>query len=190
MDDRILKATRRVLERSGAEALTVEAIAQEAGVGKPAIYRRYASKDEIVMSLSIANSVPHAEIDTGTFAGDTRELVAVLRESLKAMPRSVAGPQLGMAIADERASQVFMTNLAHAGSPHMQVLWDRGLERGEVDPDLDFLAAKTALGTSVIFSVLLYRMDPDGPEVDQIVEQWIRGVRPTGVAATGRARKA
>ncbi len=178
VDVRILQATRRLLERGGAEQLTVEAIAVEAGVGRPAIYRRYAGKDEIVLSLNIADSVPEAEIDTGSFEVDIRALADTLVRSLKVMPRSVVGPQLGMAIADQDAGEKFLANMAHPTLPMMTRMWERGIERGEVDPALDFLTAKIALGTSLIFSILLYRVEPDGPAVDQIVRSWVRGVRP------------
>jgi AcrR family transcriptional regulator len=180
LDTQILHATRRLLERDGFEHLTMDAIATEANVSKPAIYRRYANKDEIVLSLNIADSVPAVPIDTGSFAEDIRAVCASLVVSLKAMPRNVAGPQLGMAIADEESSRRFLQNMAHPTLELMQQIWERGIERGEVDPQLDFLAAKVALGTSVIFSILLYRLDPDGPQVQQVVQQWIDGVRPTG----------
>jgi hypothetical protein len=96
------------------------------------------------------------------------------------MPRSVAWPHLGRAIADEEASRRVLENMAHPTLELMQQIWERGVARGEVDPELDFLAAKVALGTSVIFSILLYRLDPDGPQVQQVIQQWIDGVRPQG----------
>jgi AcrR family transcriptional regulator len=178
LDTQILHATRRLLEREGVEHLTMDAIAVEAHVSKPAIYRRYANKDEIVLSLNIADSVPAVEIDTGALAGDIRAVCASLIASLKTMPRNVAGPQLGMAIADEEASKRFLENMAHPTLDLMQQIWERGVERGEVDPELDFLTAKVALGTSVIFSILLYRFDPDGEAIDQVIQQWVNGVRP------------
>ncbi|MFI5428017.1 TetR/AcrR family transcriptional regulator [Aeromicrobium sp. UC242_57] len=177
LDSQILHATRRLLEREGVEHLTMDAIAVEANVSKPAIYRRYANKDEIVLSLNIADSVPAVSIDTGSFGDDIRAVCASLIASLKTMPRNVAGPQLGMAIADESSSQRFLDNMAHPTLELMQQIWERGVDRGEVDPELDFLTAKVALGTSVIFSILLYRLDPDGPEVQQVIQQWVNGVR-------------
>jgi len=178
LNSQILHATRRLLERDGFEHLTMDAIAVEANVSKPAIYRRYANKDEIVLSLNIADSVPAVEIDTGSFADDIRAVCASLLASLKQMPRNVAGPQIGMAIADEVSSQRFLENMAHPTLELMSQIWERGVARGEVDPVLDFLTAKVALGTSVIFSVLLYRLDPDGPAVQQVIDQWIAGVAP------------
>jgi AcrR family transcriptional regulator len=178
LDTQILHATRRLLERDGAEHLTMDAIAVEANVSKPAIYRRYANKDEIVLSLNIADSVPAAQIDTGSFADDIRAVCSALIVSLKSMPRSVAGPQLGMAIADEESSRRFLENMAHPTLELMAAIWERGVARGEVDPELDFLTAKVALGTSVIFSILLYRFDPDGSPIQQVITQWVNGVRP------------
>jgi AcrR family transcriptional regulator len=178
LDTQILHATRRLLEREGIEHLTMDAIAVEANVSKPAIYRRYANKDEIVLSLNISDSVPAVPIDTGSFDGDIREVCASLIASLKTMPRNVAGPQIGMAIADEDASRRFLGTMAHPTLELMTTIWERGVARGEVDPDLDFMTAKVALGTSVIFSILLYRFDPDGSPIQQVITQWVNGVRP------------
>jgi AcrR family transcriptional regulator len=49
-DGRILAAARRVFARSGADA-PVSAIAAEAGVGMGSLYRRFASKDDLLRHL-------------------------------------------------------------------------------------------------------------------------------------------
>ena len=45
---KILKAALQLLAEVGFEAMSIEAIATRAGVGKTTIYRRYSSKDELV----------------------------------------------------------------------------------------------------------------------------------------------
>ena len=183
VDTRILKATRRLLESVGFDALTVERIAAEAGVGKPAFYRRYTGKNDVVMSLRIADSVPTYDVDTGSFEGDILAMAETLIASLKTMPRSVAGAQIGLAIANEEEGRRFLEDRAHAAIDQLKAIWDRGVDHGEVDPELDFLTAKIGLGSMLIFSILLYRLDPDGPEARQVVRQWVRGVSPVEATA-------
>jgi AcrR family transcriptional regulator len=47
----ILAATRRLMERGGVDALTMDEIAQAAGVAKGTIYLYFQSKDELIQAL-------------------------------------------------------------------------------------------------------------------------------------------
>jgi AcrR family transcriptional regulator len=62
----VLEAAIGLLAERGFGALSVAAIAERAGVGKPAIYRRFASKEDVVMA-AIASALPmlHAPATTG-----------------------------------------------------------------------------------------------------------------------------
>lgn len=56
-DRSIIDATFTLIRDVGYDALTIEAVASEAGVGKTTIYRRYADKADLV-SASLAASLP------------------------------------------------------------------------------------------------------------------------------------
>ena len=47
----ILEAARRIIERVGVDALTMEAVAREASVGKGTIFRRFGSRSLLMQSL-------------------------------------------------------------------------------------------------------------------------------------------
>lgn len=55
-DRDILAAGRRLLFGVGPEAVTMEAVAREAGVAKPTLYRRYANRDELIASVAEAEA--------------------------------------------------------------------------------------------------------------------------------------
>jgi AcrR family transcriptional regulator len=75
IDNAVLRATVELLGTSGYADLSVDAIAKRAGTSKPAIYRRWPSKahlvHEAVFPISEATELP----DTGSLAGDVREMV-------------------------------------------------------------------------------------------------------------------
>jgi AcrR family transcriptional regulator len=75
IDGSVLRATVELLGTSGYAGLSVDAIAKRAGTSKPAIYRRWPSKahlvHEAVFPISEATELP----DTGSLAGDVREMV-------------------------------------------------------------------------------------------------------------------
>src|SRR3954447_13491591 len=53
---RIVQATRIVLNRSGFANMTIEQIAQEAGVGAATVYRHFGSKEALLDAFMQANS--------------------------------------------------------------------------------------------------------------------------------------
>lgn len=75
IDAAVLRATVELLAETGYPGLLVSAIAERAGTSKPAIYRRWPSKahlvHEAVFPIGAATEVP----DTGSLAGDVREMV-------------------------------------------------------------------------------------------------------------------
>ncbi len=60
----ILAAARSLFERSNLRAMTIEAIAKEAGVGKATIYRWWKSKTDLVMDACFEDLLP--KLDYGT----------------------------------------------------------------------------------------------------------------------------
>ena len=67
----ILDATFRLLSNPGTEAVTIEAIAAEAGVGRQTIYRWWPSKGAVVAdALARHAQVVVPERDTGSYAKD------------------------------------------------------------------------------------------------------------------------
>lgn len=55
-DRDILAAGRALLFESGPQAVTMEAVARQAGVSKPTLYRRYANRDELLAAVAMNES--------------------------------------------------------------------------------------------------------------------------------------
>jgi len=51
LEERILKAARRLWKQGGEKALTLRAVAQAAGTNTPAVYRRFRDRDDILRAL-------------------------------------------------------------------------------------------------------------------------------------------
>lgn len=64
VDRKIVQATKALLAHTSPDTLTIEAIAKQAGVGKASIYRRYDSKNDIVLeALSEIKSMDLDDLD-------------------------------------------------------------------------------------------------------------------------------
>src|SRR6185369_5483706 len=89
VDRAIIGATLDLLVDEGYNALTVEAVAARAGVGKTTVYRRWANKDELIAdALSSVND----ELMPMPTEGTVRErLVMVLEHVRLRVPETFSG---------------------------------------------------------------------------------------------------
>ncbi|MCX5447229.1 TetR/AcrR family transcriptional regulator [Streptomyces nigrescens] len=99
MDHKILQTTRELIDEVGYPALTVDQVATRAGVGKAAIYRRYASKAEMAFVATVHEQQLPPPADTGSLHGD---LLALVR-TFHARMATPAARQLAPALISELA---------------------------------------------------------------------------------------
>ena len=113
-------------------------MASAAGVGKPTIYRRYATKRELVVAAvsSLAESMP-APPDTGDVRAD---LLGYLEQAFGVFQRGVGFAMLGALLVKERDDPELMALFrARVVRPRMQVLihvLERGVAARQVRPDM------------------------------------------------------
>jgi AcrR family transcriptional regulator len=138
-DEAILAATLELLQEHGYGGLTIEGVAGRAGVGRPTIYRRWASKPALVVAALIQSaSIALPEPDTGSLR---RDLVAVQRRQVELMTRAdnrrvTAGLVADLA-ADPELSEIYVREYL---APRRAMVWQvlqRGIDRGELHPDAD-----------------------------------------------------
>src|SRR3954470_24505228 len=78
-DGVIRAAILRLLAEVGYGALTMDAVASEAGVGKATIYRRWRTKQDLVVdTISDLTRAEAAPVDTGSLEGDLRAMMRSL----------------------------------------------------------------------------------------------------------------
>jgi AcrR family transcriptional regulator len=142
----ILDATLELLAEVGFSALTVEGVAQRAGVGKATIYRRWPSKLPLVVEAF--GGLPRFEdVDTGDLAGDLKAMLRSYLQVFNDTPLATILPSLaGERAHNEALSEVFDPVLKGRRRPLIAVL-ERGVARGELAADLDLeLAADLVVG--------------------------------------------
>ena len=82
----ILKATLELLGEQGFRGLTMERVAERAGVGKTTIYRRWPSQTELVAEAIGQIRPPSAPADSGSLEGDLGGLMREQRERVGSTP--------------------------------------------------------------------------------------------------------
>jgi AcrR family transcriptional regulator len=135
----ILDAANELLAERGFVDLTIEEIAQRAGVGKTTIYRRWPSKGMVVFeafATDYRNRLPLQ--DTGSLRGD---LLALLRGFIKVVKGTVTGRTLVGLIAevqrDQELAEIWREQFVGPVRAQHRVMFDRAVERGEAAPDAD-----------------------------------------------------
>jgi AcrR family transcriptional regulator len=142
----ILDATLSLLVEVGYSALTVEGIAQRAGVGKATIYRRWPSK--LPLLIEAFGELPaFEEADTGSLAGDLDHILRSYVRVYNTTPLGAVVPSLaGELPHNPELMDLFAPVVRERRKPLIRAL-ERAVRRGEIPPDRDLdLAADLVLG--------------------------------------------
>ncbi|MER5354079.1 TetR/AcrR family transcriptional regulator [Kitasatospora sp. NPDC002551] len=170
----IFEATLDQLTSGGFARLTMEGVAGAARTGKAALYRRWASKVELVID-ALDSTLPRPA-DTPAL-GSAREELHHLVEGFVSVASSRAGGAMSAVLAelDHEQAELFKDFMAQRMlQPTKDVILDilrRGAARGDVRAD-----AATPVVADVVPAMLLYRVKVlgcrIGPEfVDQLVDE-------------------
>jgi AcrR family transcriptional regulator len=179
-DRAILDATRELIAEVGVYGFRTDDVAARAGVGKGAIYRRHRSKDELV-TAAVAALVDEeiAVPDTGSTRAD---LLILMREAVALYRGSAAGrlmPNLIGAMAErpDLARTVRDGFLASRRGALSEVL-RRGVERGDLCPDLDVELALDVLGGPLFYRLLVTGGPLDEQLAEGVADLILRGFAP------------
>jgi AcrR family transcriptional regulator len=141
IDEAIEAATLALLTERGFARMSMEAVAAAAGVGKPAIYRRFPDKAALVATV-IAGQLPALDPPD---MGDTRaELWHALRHGLPADGAAYVGLIGGLIAEQERHPELidaFRRSVLGPRRETVRALIERGQARGDLRSDIDPVAA-------------------------------------------------
>ena len=179
----IVQATLELYSRFGYEGMSIEAVAARAGVGKTTIYRRWASKDALLIAAlgHMQSEVP--VLDSGDlrtdltamaenalhfFTSDGTNFGAVL---IRAMGEANANPAVFAALRDG----VFAPRMAH-----FVVRIQRAVDAGELRDDIDLRLFIEILAGPIFFHTLISdRMIPPVPDyAERLIDAILLGLAP------------
>jgi AcrR family transcriptional regulator len=190
-DRAILSTTLELIAEVGIHEFRTEDVAARAGVGKGAIYRRYRSKDDLVTAAVAALVSEEIAIpDTGSTRGD---LLVLMQEAVELYCGSLAGrlmPNLvgAMAQKPELARSVRESFLTGRRAALAAVL-ERGVERGDLRPDLDVELALDVLGGPLFYRLLITGGPLDEQLAEGVADLIIRGFAPEAPSRSKPQRK-
>jgi AcrR family transcriptional regulator len=176
IDRAITEATLTLLRERGFARMSVEAVASTAGVGKPAIYRRFQDKAELVATV-IEGQL--AELDVPDL-GDTRaELWMGVDRGFPADAQSYVGLIGGLMSEQDRHPELiraFRRTVLLPRRAIVQALIERGQARGDIRSDIPPRAALDLLAGPLLARA--FAGEDTGPEWrEQAFDTWWSLVR-------------
>jgi AcrR family transcriptional regulator len=136
-DEAIIDAVLDLLaEGSSVEALSIEAIAARAGVGKATIYRRWAGKDALLFDAVRTLKGTPAMPDTGSLRGDLITLLRVVGENTDPRARRIMPCLIPEVLRSPDQYRLYQ-EIAESRRTVMREVLRRGVERGELRADVD-----------------------------------------------------
>jgi AcrR family transcriptional regulator len=188
----ILAATRELMSaEGGVRALTVEAVAARAGVGKMTIYRRWRDKWELALDAVMIDVLPR--FANPVDVGDTRkELITFVDSVTKLWASPLYGPAMQGLISEiatkPELARVYREQVTEPRREQLRPVIERGIARGDLRPGTD-----VRLIHELLVGPILYRLLLSGPPLDRklttsLVDAVLERFSPAAKATKPRRR--
>ena len=142
--------------------MSIAGVAEEAGVGRPAIYRRYSDKADLVSAAIAHMRVRVAAPDTGSARQD---LIEHLERARRIYDMSLMGTLLVEQDKHPELLERFRERMMLPQRDQVAAALERGKERGEVRKDLDVgLAVNALMGSFMHHAIVIGRPKRGWPE--------------------------
>jgi AcrR family transcriptional regulator len=185
---RILAAAAKLLDEGELGAVTMEAIAARAGVGRPTIYREWPNAHAVAMSAFLERD------RTAPPSRKSLRALAALRSRLRELAETLttrAGRSTAMMIAaaqsDSELAKVFRTHFVMKNREEGRALLARAAAEGDIRHNFDIEAALDIIYAPFYFRLLIGHAPLTSRDTDAILDLAIAGL---GTRRPQRARPA
>jgi AcrR family transcriptional regulator len=187
IDTAVLDATRQLLVERGYRGTSIDAIATRAGVGRPAIYRRWPSKAHIVNEAvyPVLDTDRDADIDaelgtSGAMPDQVRDLVygALALFSIPATRAAVPG-LMGELSTDEALRDVLVVRMLAGVRDELRRRLDAAVDAGEIRRGVDADVLLDILGGAAIFASCIREVSDIENVAAALTDIVLNGILPT-----------
>ena len=150
----IVQAANELLESEGFAAVTVEAIAERAGVSKATVYRWWPHRAAVVMDgflSTVSSEVPFPH--TGHAREDIRIHMRRLAEAFSGKIGRTVAALIAEGQTDPELAEALRSRWLSVRRAEAREILELGIERGELREDLDLEVA-----VDVLYGPIYYRM--------------------------------
>lgn len=176
-DPEILDAALDVLAETGYDGMTIDMVAARAKAGKATLYRRWASKTELVLDAVACMKSSGQDLtsppDTGTLRGDLVAMVksptiAESERKLKVMAGIVS-----MIARDPELAVAAHEALVEPRAAANRIIFQRAIDRGEISADSDVETLCTIGSAMAAYRTLMLRQRVDRDFMVDVIDRII-----------------
>lgn len=184
----ILAATLELLAQVGYQGMSLEGVAARAGVGKTTIYRRWASKEQLVIDALASMESETQLVETGDLRAD---MIAMLRREMDPASQPTSIPLLmrllGEVVENPDLFRFYRERVVAPQMDQLVAVVERAKARGELRTDVDPTLLLELLGGPILLHFIITGEIPPLDEFAvRIVDIVWRGVAPDHRATTAR----
>lgn len=174
----ILTAAYDLLLEKGFDAVTVEKIAEKAGVSKATIYKWWPNKAGVVMDGFLdATAVKLPIPDTGSSLEDMRMQISNFVKFLKSREGNVLVEIIGEGQSDSNLAEIYREAYFKPRRNISKEILERGIKRGELKEDLDIELAIDLLWGPMFYRVLITGASVEDSFVEALVNSVFDGIK-------------
>jgi AcrR family transcriptional regulator len=185
VDNAILTAALALFIEKGADAVSIEQIAQHAGVAKMSLYRRWSSKEDL-----LAQAIEHARLampDIALWRDDDTPLPQLLDRMLDAAAETLTDPLVAglyrrLIGAGADYPSLLATYWQHFMEPRralIQSVLERAAREGLLQSDSDPAVVMDLVAGAIVYRLLIY---PGQPTLAEMRAYLAAAVRQAGIA--------
>jgi AcrR family transcriptional regulator len=173
----VLRATSDLVHEVGLRAMTTDEIAGRSGVSKATIYKWWPNKYAVAVEAFLSEmAVDAADPDAGSAREDFRIALRGLMHFFTGLSGRAFAQLIGEAQFDPQVGAELRDHLIGSRRKLVRAIWDRGVARGELRPEVD-----PEVVIDLVFAPAIYRLVTghgplDDAAADDIVDAAMRGM--------------
>jgi AcrR family transcriptional regulator len=174
----ILEAASRLIDSGGIGAVTIEAVARMAGVGKPTIYRNWANREDLAMAAMLNRGAPKTRVKESASALDD------LRRQLIKVAQAFASPQgrnsalmVASAEADSELSKAFRNQVMLASREEGRLILQRAIQEKTIRRDINIDVVLDMIYGTIFYRLLMGHAATDLALVQNLIGELMTGLQ-------------
>ena len=187
----ILRAAAELLLDRGLDAVSMDAVAHQAGVSKATIYRWWPTKEALALDALFTEWTEHRPVtpDTGTLRADLLALLRPWARRVRTRPYApVIGTFITKANLDPQFASEYLERLVTPRRDNAKKLFERAAERGEIPPGVHVEVALDLLYGALYHRLLHGHLPLSDRFVTDVVDMTLNGIRPATPTGTDKGR--
>ncbi|MBI2708624.1 MAG: TetR/AcrR family transcriptional regulator [Actinobacteria bacterium] len=175
-DAAITRAVVDVFAERGYAGLTVEAVAERAGVARTTVYRRFPAKSDLLFhAVEACKPAPVAAVDTGSTVGDLVAIAAAMRDGMRSPDMGRVVPAVLAATARHPELAKDFRRWMKGNRRVLPAVIERGIERGELAPGTDVQLMADMVGGALFFRIFVAGGDVSDSTLAELAKRVVAG---------------